>query len=97
MNESGTLRGLAVRCAHEGANSSSGVFSVWDLPSGAAMLGPGSGVDTGVTVTYGTVKANTSIFDTVHTFTYAKGDLLRIQFTTQANETLGECEASFNY
>jgi len=80
-----------------GANSSSGVFSIWDLPSGIAMSGPDSGVHTGLTVTYGAVNANTTLFDTAHTFAYAKGDLLRIQFTTQANETLGECEASFDY
>jgi len=97
MNDSGTLRGFAVRCAHTGANPSSGVFSVWDLPSGVAMEGPDSGVNTGLTVTYGTVKANTTLFDTIHTFAYTKGDLMRIQFTSQANETLGECQASFNY
>jgi hypothetical protein len=97
MNDSGTLRGLAVRCAHGGASLSSGVFSIWDLPSGAAMSGADSGVNSGLTVTYGSVNANTTLFDTIHTFAYAKGDLLRIQFTTQANETLGECQASFNY
>lgn len=97
MNTSGGLSSFAIRCAHSGINSQSGVFSVWDLPSGAAMSGPDSGVNTGLTVTYGTAKANTTLFDQVHTFAYAKGDTLRIQFTTQANETLGECEASFNY
>jgi hypothetical protein len=97
MNTSGGLSSFAIRCAHSGISSQSGVFSVWDLPSGAAMSGPDSGVNTGLTVTYGTAKANTTLFDQVHTFAYAKGDTLRIQFTTQANETLGECEASFNY
>ena len=97
MTGSGTLSGLAVRCAHTGTNASSGVFSIWDLPSGTAMSGADSGVNTRVTVTYGTAKANTTVFDTTHTFAYAKGDLLRIQFTTQANETLGNCEVSFNY
>ena len=97
MTTGGTLSGLAVRCAHAGVNASSGVFSIWDLPNGAAMSGAESGVYTGVTVTYGATRANTTMFDATHTFVYAKGDLLRIQFTTQARETLGDCEASFNY
>jgi hypothetical protein len=97
MNTSGGVSGLAVRCARSGISSKSGVFSVWDLPSGTSMSGPDSGINTGLTLTYGTAKANTTLFDQVHTFGYAKGDTLRIQFTTQANETLGDCEASFNY
>lgn len=97
MNTGGTLSGLAVRCAHSGATSRSGVFSVWELPSGTEMSGPDSGTNTGLTVTYGTARANTTLFDLSHTFAYAKGDLLRIQFTTQADETLGDCVASFNY
>jgi len=97
MNTSGTLSSLAVRCAQSGTRPQSGVFSVWDLPSGTGMSGPSSGTNTGLTLTYGTAKANTTLFDLSHSFAYAKGDLLRIQFTTQANETLGECEASFNY
>jgi hypothetical protein len=28
---------------------------------------------------------------------YAAVDMLHIQFTTEANETLGDCTASFNY
>jgi hypothetical protein len=97
MNTSGMVSSLAVRCARSGSDAESGVFSVWDLPSGTAMSGPESGVNTGLTVTYGKTKANTTLFDLTHTFAYAKGDTLRIQFTTLANETLGECEASFNY
>jgi hypothetical protein len=97
MTTSGSLSALAVRCAHTGVNSTSGIFSIWDLPSGTAMSGVGSGVNTGLTVTYGTARVNTTLFDTIHTFAYSKGDLLRIQFTTQQNETLGNCEASFNY
>jgi hypothetical protein len=92
MTTSGSVSTFAVRCAHTGVNSASGVFSIWDLPSGA-----GSGVNTGLSVTYGTAKANTTLFDMTHAFAYSKGDLLRIQFTTQQNETLGNCEASFNY
>ena len=97
MTTNGNVSNLAVRCASSGLNASSGVFSVWDLPSGSAMSGADSGVNTGLTVTYGTTKANTTMFDPTHRFTYAKGDLLRIQFTTQEKDTLGNCEASFNY
>lgn len=97
MNTNGNLNDLSVRCAHTGVNSSSGVFSIWDLPSGRAMSGADSGTNTGITVTYGTTNADTALFDSTHTFSYSKGDLLRVQFTTQANETLGDCEASFNY
>jgi hypothetical protein len=97
MTTSGIASALAVRCAHAGASEGSGVFRIWDLPSGVAMAGAGSGIDTGLTVTYGTAKANTVLFDATHTFAYSRGDLLRIQFTTQPNETLGNCEASFNY
>jgi hypothetical protein len=97
MNSNGSLSNLAVRCGESGSSLASGVFSVWDEPSGVTMTGAGSGVDTGLTVTYGTTPANTAVFDSVHTFAYSKGDLLRIQFTTQGNETLGDCQASFNY
>ena len=97
MTTKGTLSGLAVRCGHAGSSASSGAFSIWDLPSGTAMSAADSGINTGLTVTYGTASANTTLFDTTHTFSYAMGDLLRIQFTTQARETLGNCEASFNY
>ena len=97
MTTGGTLNSLAVRCGNTGVNADSGVFSIWDLRSGAAMGGADSGVDTGLRVTYGTTKANTTLFDAAHTFTYSKGDLLRIQFKTQPNETLGNCEASFDY
>jgi hypothetical protein len=97
MTTSGALSNLAVRCAHTGMNPTSGVFSIWDLPSGMAMSGPEAGVNSGLTVTYGTAKANATLFDATHTFAYSKGDLLRVQFTTQRNETLGNCEASFNY
>jgi hypothetical protein len=97
MTSSGSISSLAVRCAHTGVNPTSGVFSIWDLPSGTAMSGPEAGVNTGLTVTYGTGRANTTLFDTIHTYAYSRGDSLRIQFTTQQNETLGNCEVSFNY
>jgi hypothetical protein len=97
MNTSGIASGLAVRCGQAGVTQSSGVFKIWDLPPGVPMSGAKSGIDTGISVTYGTVIAGSTQFDDVHTFTYKKGDLLRIQFTTERNETLGDCNASFNY
>jgi hypothetical protein len=97
MNSNGSVSNFAVRCAQSGSSPASGMFTVWDLPSGTTLTGAGSGVDTGLTVTFGTAPANTTVFDSTHTFAYSKGDLLRIEFATQANETLGDCEASFNY
>jgi hypothetical protein len=39
-----------------------------------------------------------ALANTAQTLSYsAAGDMLRIQFTTEANETLGDCTASFNY
>ena len=97
MTTNGTVMGLSVRCAHTGVDAESGVFSIWDLPSGTALSGPDSGVNTGVTVTYGTTPANTTVFDRAHRFAYHEGDLLRIQFTTAPHESLGDCTAAFNY
>jgi hypothetical protein len=97
MNSSGRVSNLAVRCGQSGVSAESGVFSIWDLHSGTAMAGASSGEDTGVSVTYGTTKANTTVFDPTHSFAYAKGDLLRVQFKTQAGETLADCAASFDY
>jgi hypothetical protein len=97
MNTNGNLSSLSVRCAHTGVDSSSGIFSIWDLPSGTADSGADAGVNTGLTVTYGTTRANTALFDATHTFAYSKGDLIRIQFTSESNETLGDCVASFDY
>jgi hypothetical protein len=91
MTGSGTLSNLTVRCNATGVNSSSGVFTVRDQPSG------GSVAATTLTVTYGTTAAGTFIQDTTHTASYAKGDLLSIIFTTQASETLGTCAAGYNY
>ena len=56
-------------------------------------------LEDGLAVTIGNTAANANktILDTQHTFAYAAGDMLRIQFTTEANETLGDCTASFNY
>jgi len=95
----GSLSNLAVRCGHQGSQPSSGSFSVWDLPSGVPMTNAASGTNTGLTVTIGNspVNANKTLFDTLHRYDYAAGDMIRIQFTTQANETLADCTASVNY
>lgn len=99
MTTAGSLSNLAVRCGHLGSQPSSGRFSVWDLPSGTAMFDASSGKDTGLTVTIGNspANANKTLIDTQHNFTYASGDMIRIQFTTQDNETLADCSASFNF
>ncbi|MFZ1083372.1 MAG: hypothetical protein WAN35_00250 [Terracidiphilus sp.] len=96
---SGTVSNLAVRCGHLGSLASSGRFTVWDLPSGTAMLDASSGINTGLTVTVGNsaANANKTLIDGSHTFTYAAGDMMRVQFTTEAHETLSDCTASFNY
>ena len=99
LTSAGTLSNLAVRCGHPGSQPLSGRFSVWDLPSGTAMSNATSGRDTGLTVTIGNspANANKTLIDTQHTFAYAAGDMIRIQFTTQAGESLSDCAASFNY
>ena len=63
------------------------------------MTNAASGTNTGLTVTIGNspVNANKTLFDTLHRYDYAAGDMIRIQFTTQANETLADCTASVNY
>ncbi|HEY1253499.1 MAG TPA: hypothetical protein VGF01_01820, partial [Terracidiphilus sp.] len=99
MPISGTLSSLAVRCGYKGSQPSSGVFTVWDLPSGTAMLDAFSGVNTGLTVTVGAsaANANRTLIDSTHTFNYEAGDMIRVQFTTAAHETLSDCTASVNY
>ena len=95
----GTVSNLAVRCGHLGAQPASGKFTLWDLPSGVPMCDASSGVNTGLTVTVGNSAANAdkTLIDSTHTFNYAAGDMLRIQFTTEPRETLSDCTASFNY
>ncbi len=95
----GTVSNLAVRCGHFGAQPASGKFTLWDLPSGVAMRDATSGVNTGLSVTVGNSAANVNktLIDSAHSFNYAAGDMLRIQFTTEASETLSDCTASFNY
>jgi hypothetical protein len=96
---SGTVSNLAVRCGHLGSQPASGKFTVWDLPSGSAMFDATSGVNTGLSVTVGNsaANANKTLIDSMHTFNYAAGDMIRIQFTTEARESLSDCTASFNY
>jgi hypothetical protein len=95
MPSSGTLSNLTVRCNTTGVNSSSGVFRILDTPSGTAF--GGGGTATGLTVTYGTTAAGTTIYDNTNTYAYSKGDYVIVTFTTQASETLGGCTVSFNY
>jgi hypothetical protein len=63
------------------------------------MLDASSGTNTGLTVAVGNsaANANRTLIDSTHTFTYVAGDMIRIQFTTEARETLSDCAASFNY
>lgn len=95
----GTVSNLAVRCGHLGSHSASGKFTVWVLPSGTAMFNASSGVNTGLTVTVGNSaeNANKTLIDSTHAYNYAAGDMIRIQFTTEAHEALSDCTASFDY
>jgi hypothetical protein len=77
----GTAKNLRARCATGGVNASSGNFDLLD-----------TGGDTGIKCTIGT---GTTCSDTSHTFAVAAGDVLLVQFTTQAAETLANCAVSF--
>ncbi len=92
MPSAGTVSGLAVRCGTSGSQPASGVFTIYDYPNGGGGSRP-----TGVSVTYGTTPAKTSVRDTMHSYAYSAGDLLVVQYSTQANETLANCTASFIY
>jgi hypothetical protein len=85
------MKNLSVRCGTTGVNTSSGVFTVWDAPSG------GSNAATTLTVTYGTTTAGTVLQDTTHTPSYAAGDLISVRFSTQASETLANCTVAVQY
>lgn len=87
---SGTLSNLSVRCNTTGVSTLSGVFTLSDLRAGTNTVTP-------LTVTYGTTAAGTMLQDTTHTYAYLAGDMLRLNFTTQASETLANCDVSFNY
>jgi hypothetical protein len=95
MPASGTLSNLTVRCGTTGVNSSSGLFNIYDTPSGTSFAGAGTA--TGLTVTYGTTAADTAVYDNTHTYAYAKGDYIVVKLTSQASETLANCSVSFNY
>ena len=92
MPATGTASGLVVRCGTSGSQPASGVFSLYDYPNGGGASRP-----TGVTVTYGTTTAKTVVRDTTHSYAYSAGDLLVLLYSTQANETLANCTASFFY
>ncbi len=92
MPSAGTVSGLAVRCGTTGSQPASGVFALYDYPNGGGASRP-----TGVTVTYGTKAAKTVVRDTTHSYAYSAGDLLVLLYSTQANETLANCAASFVY
>jgi hypothetical protein len=80
MNRAGTLSNLQITAGTGGVNASSGVFTV--LKNGSA---------TTLTCTTGTA---TSCSDVTHTAAFAAGDVISIQFTTQAAETLAGIKAS---
>jgi len=92
MPTAGALSDLAVRCGTTGSQPNSGVFTIYDYPNGGGGSRP-----TGVTVTYGTTTAKTVVRDTAHSYAYSAGDLLVVLYTTEANETLANCTASFVY
>jgi hypothetical protein len=74
MDHAGTAFMLKATATAGGVNASSGVVTVLK-----------NGVATTVTCTIGT---GTSCTDYTHTFTFVAGDLISINFTTQAAETL---------
>jgi len=75
-----TVKNLRVLAITGGVNASSGVFTV--LKNGAG---------TAITCTVGT---GTSCTDLVNSASFAAGDRISIQFTTQAAETLGVVQAT---
>ena len=88
MNRAGTASKLYARCGTAGVSSSSGVFTVMysTAPNGTLT-------STGITCTMGTGNTCT---DSTDTYAYTAGTLLAVQFTTQATETLANCQASFS-
>lgn len=74
MQKAGTLYGLIATATAAGTNASSGVVTV--LKNGAAQT---------ITCTIGT---GTNCSDLTHSVTYVRNDLISIQFTTQAADTL---------
>jgi hypothetical protein len=78
----GTLWGLIATATAAGTNASSGVVTV--LKNGGA---------TALTCTIGTT---TRCVDGTHSVSYVAGDLISLQFTTQAADTLAGVKASVN-
>ena len=76
----GTAYGVIGSATAGGVNASSGVITV--LKNGVAQT---------VTCTLGTT---TSCADTTHTFAFVAGDVISVQFTTQAAETLAGVTAT---
>jgi hypothetical protein len=79
MNHAGSLFGLNVTATHAGVNASSGVVTVMK-----------NGATTAVTCTIGT---GTSCQDNTHVVAFAYGDLVSLEFTTQAAEVLAGVKA----
>jgi hypothetical protein len=79
MGKAGTLQFLNVSATAAGTNASSGVVTV--LKNGGA---------TALTCTIGTGTACT---DNLHTVSFVVGDLISLQFTTQAADTLAGVKA----
>lgn len=80
MTQGRTLATLQVTATHVGVSASSGVVTVLR-----------NGVATTITCTIGTA---TSCHDFAHTVAVSAGDLISIQFTTQASEVLAGVQAS---
>jgi hypothetical protein len=80
MNRAGTLVNLQATAGTGGVNASSGVFTVLKNGSGTTLI-----------CTMGTA---TSCSDIIHTVAFGAGDVISIQFTTQAAETLAGVKAS---
>ncbi|MDE2103197.1 MAG: hypothetical protein KGL39_38480 [Patescibacteria group bacterium] len=79
MDFAGTIRTLNVSATHAGVSASSGVFTV--MKNGSAT-----------TVTC-TVGVGTACSDVTHQVSFNAGDVLSIQFTTQASEVLAGISA----
>jgi hypothetical protein len=77
----GTAKNMRVRCGTAGAGAASGVFTLIQ-----------NGANSALTCTVGTGQ---TCSDATHSVSLAAGDLLLIQFTTQAAETLANCAVSF--
>jgi hypothetical protein len=80
MDHAGTLYVLQVLAGTAGTNSSSGAFTVLK-----------NGVTTALTCTVGT---GTSCLDGTHTVSFVAGDLISIEYTSQAADTLANIKAS---